>query len=229
MVELIDYLISLSAIIGKSGAGKTTFLQLLANLNKSGKRTGIISSKDNNNDIVFVSQIPNLPKTETVEQIITFARYATLDRYVSKIEVEQEVGLILDELDLESIRNRQIQYLSGGEKKRVSIGMQLLRNPTVLILDEPCSGLDTIAAINLLTTLRNLKNERNITIIISLHQPSLRMVELIDYFISLKDGYIVYQGYSNNAIKNRKLLVNELNINDKMRKNMKLLQNTTET
>ncbi|CAI5968704.1 unnamed protein product [Closterium sp. NIES-65] len=80
--------------------------------------------------------------------------------------------------------------LSGGERRRVSIGMDLVHNPAVVLLDEPTSGLDSAAAANVLGVLRGMAKEGGRTVVLSIHQPSFCMLELIDSLLLLSRGSV---------------------------------------
>ncbi|CAI5936673.1 unnamed protein product [Closterium sp. NIES-64] len=81
--------------------------------------------------------------------------------------------------------------LSGGERRRVSIGMDLVHNPAVVLLDEPTSGLDSAAAANVLGVLRGMAKEGGRTVVLSIHQPSCCMLELIDSLLLLSRGSVL--------------------------------------
>ncbi len=83
--------------------------------------------------------------------------------------------------------------ISGGEKKRTSIGIELISNPNLLFLDEPTTGLDSTTAYSVMKTMKDLKN-RGITIISTIHSPSDAILRLFDQIIILCDGKLVYDG-----------------------------------
>ena len=199
----------LCGIIGESGAGKTTVLGLLSSISKSGTITGDIHSKTKK--IVFVSQIPSLPSTETVYEIVYFSARCTSDNLdMSFDDIISKVDNVLKELHIYHIRKRQIRYLSGGEVKRVSIAIQLVTNPDIMILDECTSGLDTPNALSLIQTLKKVVLTRNCTVIMSIHQPQKRICDLIDWLICMKSGLLIYQGTLENSIKCRNVLLNKI-------------------
>ncbi|KAF7146945.1 hypothetical protein RHSIM_Rhsim03G0195400 [Rhododendron simsii] len=84
--------------------------------------------------------------------------------------------------------------LSGGELRRVSIGLSLLNDPGVLILDEPTSGLDSASAFNVIQTLRSVADSRHRTVILSIHQPSFKILSTIDRILLLSKGAVVHHG-----------------------------------
>ena len=107
--------------------------------------------------------------------------------------INDRVTKVLETLNLSRVRKRQIKYLSGGELKRVSIAMQLMTSPDILVLDEPTSGLDTPNALSVVQTLRQIVESLNVTVVMSIHQPHKRICDCLDWIISLKDGLLLYQ------------------------------------
>ena len=89
--------------------------------------------------------------------------------------------------------NNLIRGVSGGEKRRTSIGVELLTNPSIIFLDEPTTGLDSTTALNLMQFLNRIaKNGR--TIISTIHQPSSEIFNQFDRLIIMVEGNVVYQG-----------------------------------
>ncbi|KAH7557713.1 hypothetical protein JRO89_XS11G0207200 [Xanthoceras sorbifolium] len=84
--------------------------------------------------------------------------------------------------------------LSGGERRRVSIGLSLLHDPAVLLLDEPTSGLDSGSAFNVMQTLKSIAVSRNRTVVLSIHQPSFKILSTIDRILMLSKGTVVHHG-----------------------------------
>lgn len=84
--------------------------------------------------------------------------------------------------------------ISGGERKRTAIGVELITDPKCVILDEPTSGLDSFTAVRIVKCLQELARKRNKTIVSTIHQPSSQVFSYCDRLILLSDGYIVYQG-----------------------------------
>lgn len=136
-----------------TGAGKTTLIELLANKNKTGYTSGSVrfppdpSRESRTPHIGFVSQQDVLPPMLTVKEAILFAARLRLPEYVTDAEKRQRVDDVIEQLSLTHIRDSRIggrtthaHGISGGEMRRVSIGLELVSCPDVLILDEPTSG-----------------------------------------------------------------------------------------
>jgi len=84
-----------------------------------------------------------------------------------------------------------LKGLSGGERKRTSIGYELITDPKLLLLDEPTSGLDSFTSFNLLKMLKN-EAERGMTIMCTIHSPSSAIFQLFDKFILMHDGHQIF-------------------------------------
>ncbi|KAG6101145.1 hypothetical protein E4U31_003746 [Claviceps sp. LM219 group G6] len=195
---------TVTAIIGGSGSGKTTLLNTLAEritssrLSQKGTvtfngRAGVHSIRHS-----YVMQqdvhLPTLTVRETLQysaalRLPSSTPQETRDRVVEEVILE----LGLKECADTRIGNTQHRGCSGGEKRRVSIGVQLLANPSVLFLDEPTTGLDATSAFQLVRTLKSLAQKGRI-IITTIHQPRSEIWDLFDNLIVLSKGGPVYSG-----------------------------------
>ncbi|KAJ3335482.1 ATP-binding cassette sub- G member 2, partial [Kappamyces sp. JEL0680] len=200
------------AIIGSSGSGKSTLLDTLAGrkeprgvqgqfyLNGHPVSSDFISTHPR---VSYVMQddafLPNLSCLETLR----FA-YA-LKRNISYAEVpEAEIRSILQQLRLSHVETSLVgsplqRGISGGERRRLSIGVELVTSPTLLFLDEPTSGLDSVNAIRVVETIKNLCKPSVIqpegcTAVMSIHQPSSTLFQLFDNLMVLDHGRVVYFG-----------------------------------
>jgi ABC-type multidrug transport system ATPase subunit len=90
--------------------------------------------------------------------------------------------------------------ISGGEKKRVSIGQEMLINPSLLLLDEPTSGLDSTTAQRILTTIKRLASGGR-TVVTTIHQPSSRLYHMFDKVVLLSEGHPIYYGPASAALE----------------------------
>ncbi|KAF9009506.1 hypothetical protein BDQ17DRAFT_1348227 [Cyathus striatus] len=195
------------AILGPSGAGKTTLVELLASKSKSGVKTGSISfplsTSDQPQRIGFVPQQDILPATLTVSEALLFAARLRLPESVSDEDKKARVEDMLKRLGIESIKNSRIggneghgRGISGGEMRRVSIGLELIADPDVLILDEPTSGLDSVSASRIASVLHALAHDpvSPIPVIASIHQPSSQLYHKFDTILLLAHGRALYSG-----------------------------------
>jgi ABC-type multidrug transport system ATPase subunit len=199
----------LTGILGESGSGKTTFaFQLLGRgqrICKPSRGTvymnGIPRSLEAFTDRVgYVPQQDVLYPELSVEEVILFSAQWRLPRTVSDMERYRRVEETIRVLGLEKVRSNQVGPLSGGEKRRVSIGMELVANPSVLVLDEPTSGLDSYAAFSLVKILKDIVRTQNVSVVAVLHQPSPRVYNLLERVILLSHGMMVFSGPRNEAL-----------------------------
>ena len=118
----------------------------------------------------------------------------------SKENKVKRVEDLLSELKLDDCKNTMIgdnfmKGISGGERKRTSIGVELITDPRVLFLDEPTTGLDSFTAWVIITNLKNLAKTKNMTVIFTIHQPSSDIFRLFDRLLLMLEGRVIYQGY----------------------------------
>ncbi|KAI9347308.1 ABC-2 type transporter-domain-containing protein [Obelidium mucronatum] len=200
----------LTAVMGASGAGKTSLLQVLAGEARQGSLTGSIlvngeHIKGNMNKVSgFVFQDDVILATMTVKEAITMSALLRLPHEMSTESKLESVDKTIKLLNLEKcagtiIGNSTIKGISGGERKRTAMAMEIITNPSVLFLDEPTSGLDTFTAFSVVNTLRNLAATGR-TIITTIHQPSSEIYQLFDDLLLMANGEIVYAGPANAAI-----------------------------
>ncbi|KAI8621733.1 P-loop containing nucleoside triphosphate hydrolase protein [Chytriomyces sp. MP71] len=201
-----------TAVMGASGAGKTSFLNVIAGEVKLGSTTGKIVV--NNTEIHgtqmkdisgFVFQDDVILSTMTVTEAITMSATLRLPASVSPTERKERVNSIIEELNLTNCRDTvigdtHIKGVSGGERKRCAMAMEMVTNPQVMFLDEPTSGLDTFTAFSVCQTLRTLAHKDGCTIVATIHQPSSEVFHLFDDLLLLADGRIMYQGPAEAAV-----------------------------
>ena len=194
------------AIVGPSGAGKTTLLSLLAGIILPGKISGeiLINGSPLNSKFkrvsAYVTQEEALFPLLTVEESLLYS--ARLKLKAKRSESETRVRELLRELGLENIAKSRVNGISGGERRRVSIGVDLVHDPDILLLDEPTSGLDSSSALQIISLLKFMAKSQGKTIIITIHQPGFRIIELFDKILLLAEGTVKHQG-SLNALKKR--------------------------
>ena len=198
------------AVMGPSGCGKTTLLSILAkrkgdySTNKlfgKAKKNGLVTingSKYKTYDFcqlgAFVQQDDILFSQMTPKELFAFAcrMRTTLDTNA----IESRVNNLLQVLNLLECQDTLVgdtakRGVSGSERKRVSIGYELITNPSLLILDEPTSGLDSNTALKVINLLKK-EAQRGMTIITSIHAPSSEIFMKFDKVIVLSDGNQIY-------------------------------------
>ena len=146
----------------------------------------------------FVLQDDLLYEALTVWETLYYAAMLRLPRTMSTPQKKERVGEVVAALGLAKCRDTIIggffrRGISGGERKRVSVGHELLINPSVLLLDEPTSGLDSTTAMRLVTTLRALAAGGR-AVATTIHQPSSRLFQLLDKLLLLSEGHAIYYG-----------------------------------
>lgn len=201
-------------IMGSSGAGKTSLLNILADRVTSATRTTLSGNIVFNDEIpvtkesfqkyaAYVMQDDVLFATFTVREALTFA--ARLKLKVSEEEQDYLVNNIILDLGMSHISESQIgdaqrKVLSGGERKRCSIGVELVSDPSIILLDEPTSGLDSFKALSICQLLHRLARNRGKTIVSTIHSPSSEAFFFFDRLILMADGHIVYQGDAKQSV-----------------------------
>lgn len=151
--------------------------------------------------IAYVKQADIFFEHLTVRDQLGYTAMLRLPQALTKQKKMEEVDRIIRLLRLTKVSNSEIRMLSGGEKKRLNIGTELLTNPEVLLLDEPTSGLDSTSAVALMKMLQGLARTANKTIITSIHQPSSALFASFDRLIMLAEGHVVYFGRPLESLK----------------------------
>ncbi|PWA97151.1 AAA+ ATPase domain-containing protein [Artemisia annua] len=200
----------LLAMLGPSGSGKTTLLTALG-----GRLTGKLSGKITYNSrpfsgsikrrTGFVTQEDVLYPHLTVTETLLFTAMLRLPKSLTQEEKVQHVEHVIAELGLARCQNSMIggplfRGISGGEKKRVSIGQEMLINPSLLLLDEPTSGLDSTTAQRIITTIKRLASGGR-TVVTTIHQPSSRLYHMFDKLVLLSEGSPIYYGPASTALE----------------------------
>ncbi len=183
-------------ILGGSGAGKTTFMNAVMGYEKAdgtilhGELDLYAHFKEMKHRIGFVPQQDLLRGSDTVFYTLQNAADMKLPRRMKRPERLQRIETVLQTLGLTPERDTLVSKLSGGQRKRLSVGVEYISDPSLFFLDEPDSGLDGIMARTLMENLRTIANEGKIVMVIS-HAPD-RVPELFDKVIvlakSMTDG-----------------------------------------
>ncbi|XP_009767617.2 ABC transporter G family member 1-like isoform X2 [Nicotiana sylvestris] len=200
----------LLAVMGPSGCGKSTLLDALAGrLDFSTRQSGDIlinghKQKLSYGTCAYLTQDETLLATLTVKEAVYYSAQLQLPNSMKKSEKIQIAEQTIKEMGLQDAMNTRIggwgtKGISGGEKRRLSICMEILTRPKLLFLDEPTSGLDSAASYYVMSGISRQKEGR--TIIASIHQPSAEVFNLFHSLCLLSSGKIVYFGPASAAIQ----------------------------
>lgn len=201
----------LTAIMGASGAGKTTLLSILAGNSGKGTVSGTISvngtecNLDTLRDMSgFVFQDDILLPYMKVREAIEMSAILRLPKKISSFDRKIRVQDTIHILELENAKNTIVgstmqRGISGGERKRTAIGMEMVINSPMLFLDEPTTGLDTFTAFKVMKSLSGLAKNGRI-VVVTIHQPSYDIFNLFDDLVILSRGKIAYFGPAKESI-----------------------------
>ncbi len=200
----------LRAIMGPSGAGKSSLLNVLAGRVPQSKNHQVSGFIKSNGDVVnpfnfataiaYVMQDDALFSFTTPREALMFSANLRLPQTTPDSEKHEIVENMLSALGLSKCADGRIgsvlsKGISGGERKRTSIGIELVTRPSVIFLDEPTSGLDSFAAYNVVRILRNLSRAGGgTTVLCTIHQPSSEVFNVFDSLTLLAGGSTVYHG-----------------------------------
>jgi ABC-type multidrug transport system ATPase subunit len=196
----------LTALMGSSGAGKTTLLDVLARRKTLGKVSGdiFLNGEVLMNDFErltgYCEQMDVHQPAVTVREALRFSAYLRQPAEVSREEKNEYVEQIIQLLEMEDIGDAQIGEVESGygisveERKRLTIGMELVGKPQLLFLDEPTSGLDAQSSYNIIRFIRKLA-DAGWPVLCTIHQPSAILFEHFDHLLLLvRGGRTAYYG-----------------------------------
>ncbi|KAJ1267988.1 hypothetical protein BS78_07G101800 [Paspalum vaginatum] len=194
-----------TAILGPSGAGKSTFLDALAGRIAKGSLEGSVSIDGRPVTTSYMKQISSYVMQDdqlfpmlTVLETLRFAAEVRLPPSLSRAEKLKRVWELIEQLGLQTtahtyIGDEGIRGVSGGERRRVSIGIDIIHKPSLLFLDEPTSGLDSTSAYSVVEKVKEIAKEGSV-VLMTIHQPSFRIQMLLDRIVILARGRLIYLG-----------------------------------
>ncbi len=199
------------SIVGPSGSGKTTLLKIICGIYNPWH--GDVEFIDNNGIALhYIPSFGYVPQIETidwnfpvsVQEVLAMGSwsYKSYLPWIDK-KLKQQIKDILKILGLDSYGNRHIRELSGGEQQRVFLGRALIRNPEILILDEPTTGLDYVSREKIFEILKNLNND-GMTIILSTHD--ITHIAKRSPWVVCFNKSIISEGYPRDVLKEDTLL-----------------------
>eukprot|EP01060_Flectonema_neradi_P039918 TRINITY_DN8957_c0_g1_i2.p1 TRINITY_DN8957_c0_g1~~TRINITY_DN8957_c0_g1_i2.p1 ORF type:complete len:453 (+),score=87.92 TRINITY_DN8957_c0_g1_i2:2244-3602(+) len=203
---------TLCSIMGSTGAGKTTLLNLLAGRIEANSGSVKVNGKSYKDISIqkrlgYVMQDDKLLPTQTVREALSFCAKLTLPESTTEDAREKRVTSIIKELGLQEVENSLIgstipgeRGISGGERKRVSIGLVLIPDPDILLLDEPTTGLDSFTAESVIDTLSDLAACGR-TVICTIHQPSSQVFSKFSQLVLMTQGSVIYSGRPDSSVE----------------------------
>uniref|UniRef100_A0A0D9WQN0 ABC transporter domain-containing protein n=1 Tax=Leersia perrieri TaxID=77586 RepID=A0A0D9WQN0_9ORYZ len=183
------------AVVGPSGAGKSTLLDILAARTAPTHGRLLLNSSPLRASS-FRRMSAHVPQSDVALSLLTVAETLAFAASLLRESPDEAVADLLAELRLGHVAHTRVSAtrLSGGERRRVSIGLALLRSPAVLLLDEPTSGLDSSSAHVVVGCLRAVAASRGTTVVMSIHQPSSRILSAVDSLLLLSRGAVLHHG-----------------------------------
>ncbi|KAI9348737.1 hypothetical protein DFJ73DRAFT_796357 [Zopfochytrium polystomum] len=188
---------TMTAIMGPSGAGKTTFMSVLMGKVKRTrgelKINGMVAEMETFRKIIgYVPQEDVMLRELTVRENIEYAARVRLPSSWAKQDIDSHIDNVLTALNLNGVANSQIgdeltRGISGGQRKRVNIGLELAAVPLAIFLDEPTSGLDATAALDVALNLRAVAR-LGLTVVSVIHQPRVEIFETFDEVLMIAPG-----------------------------------------
>lgn len=188
----------LVAIIGPSGAGKSTLLKSLSGRKTRGVSGDIFVNCESSTlrkqlSLAYMDQHDSLLNRLTVAESLIFASKIKYGSYFGNAQHEETCDNIIQQFNLDSCKDTLAVRCSGGQRRRLSIGLELINAPKILLLDEPTSGLDSSSALQCVQLMKQLAEKQNLAIIVSLHQPSATIVNLFHRLYVLSyDGRLLF-------------------------------------
>ena len=196
----------LTALMGSSGAGKTTLMDVLAGRKTGGYIEGDIKISGYKKVQQTFARISGYVEQNdihspqmTVEESLWFSASLRLPKEVSKQKEHEFVEQVMKLVELESLRHALVGMpgtsgLSTEQRKRLTIAVELVANPSIIFMDEPTSGLDARAAAIVMRTVRNTVDTGR-TVVCTIHQPSIDIFEAFDELLLMKrGGQVIYGG-----------------------------------
>ncbi|CAH2991377.1 unnamed protein product [Chilo suppressalis] len=205
----------LTAIMGPSGAGKSSLMNALTAFSTTGvsgtiragdsvcelgKRDRSLSSlKAYRKKSCYILQDERLNPLFTVKELMRFAADMKLGNTLPEKLKLSVISEVLETLGLTGSENTRCGHLSGGQKKRLSIAVELIDNPPVVFLDEPTTGLDSSTSVQCIEMLKKLARGGR-TIVCTIHQPTASVYSMFDQVYILAEGLCIYHGSSANTV-----------------------------
>ncbi|MDV4150326.1 ABC transporter ATP-binding protein [Clostridium sp. AL.422] len=192
----------ISIIIGANGCGKSTLLKTIARINKpksgdifiNNKNIKKIKEKNIAKEVAFLPQGPVCPSGLTVKELVAYGRFPHQKMIGGLTAHDKEIiDWAINETGLSEFASREVESLSGGQRQRAWIAMVLAQETDIIMLDEPTTYLDMSYQLEVLEVLEKLNKQKNITVVIVLHELN-NACRFADNIIGLKKGKIICEG-----------------------------------
>ncbi|MEK7856067.1 MAG: ATP-binding cassette domain-containing protein, partial [Acidobacteriota bacterium] len=191
-------------VLGPSGAGKSMLMEVMNGIRSATSGNVLLNNLDLHRHLdslkQFIGYVPQddiIHRELTVYRTLYYVAKMRLSRDVSSGEIGQIVDEVMDVTGLSERRNVRVSSLSGGQRKRVSIAVELITKPSVIFLDEPTSGLDPAAEERIMKLFRQIA-ESGRTVIMTTH--AMENVKLFDKIVVLMGGKLVFYGKPDEAL-----------------------------
>ena len=192
----------ITIIIGSNGCGKSTLLKTIARINKpkngdifiSNKNIKKIKEKDIAKEVAFLPQGPVCPSGLTVRELVAYGRFPHQKLIGGLNSHDKEIiDWAINETGLSDFKDREVENLSGGQRQRAWIAMTLAQETDIIMIDEPTTYLDMSYQLEVLEVLEKLNKEKNITVVIVLHELN-NACRFANNTVGLKKGKIICEG-----------------------------------
>lgn len=188
------------ALMGPSGCGKTTLMKTIFQATQThehlvmGQVTLASSSKTQRVKVAFVPQKEAFYGCFTVSETLMFVSRLCHPQF-TKADHRKEIDRVIGLLGLRECTHLEVSCLSGGQKKRLSLGQELISKPQVLFLDEPTTGLDSLSCHQIVSILQQLAHHDGLAVMASIHQPSSGVLSMFDsLYVLAFGGVCIYDG-----------------------------------
>jgi len=188
-------------ILGPSGSGKTSLLNCISQRVTRGLTGKILLNEkplpsNFSRNMGYVSQDELFLTALTVSETLSYS--AQLKLKSPRAEIRKIVDRTLAQMDLEKVRKSLVgeigNGISGGERRRLAIGTEIIDQPLILLLDEPTSGLDSASALMVARVLKNMATKMDVAVICTIHQPRVKVLKLFDKISLMGSGKVLYYG-----------------------------------
>ena len=196
------------ALMGPSGSGKTSLLEILGGRSLTGVSGDVClggslyQRKTMRHKVAYIMQddIFMFSFVLTVRDHLTFAAQMKLPETLSNEQKMLKVSNVINDLGLNHCADSPLLLISGGERKRTSIGMEIMSDPEILLIDEGTSGLDSTAAVSFIRLIKNIASRLSIPVVQAIHQPSTAVFYMFSAILLLSYGNVVYKGHPKNCM-----------------------------